>query len=191
MVDDSHASGFIGARPGGTPEFRDVIGRVDDRHEHARQGARRRGRRLHRSARREIVGWLRQRSRPYLFSNSVPPVIAATALRALDLIESGDELARGCIDNTAHFRARMTAADSRSSRASIRSHRDARRRRARRAFRRAAAELGVYVIGFSYPVVPLGKAPASDADVRRAHAQQLDRAIDSFIKVGRELGIIA
>src|SRR5512141_117937 len=106
MVDDSHATGFVGKGGRGTPEYRDVIGRID-----ILTGTL--GKALggaaggYTSARREIVAWLRQRSRPYLFSNSVPPVIAATTLRVLDLVEAGDELRQRLRDNTSHFRTRM------------------------------------------------------------------------------------
>ena len=93
MVDDSHATGFIGNGGSGTPEFRDVMGRID-----ILTGTL--GKALggaaggYTAARKEIVGWLRQRSRPYLFSNSIPPVIAATTLRVLDLIEDRRRTAR-------------------------------------------------------------------------------------------------
>ena len=109
MVDDSHATGFVGAGGRGTPEFRDVMGRID-----ILTGTL--GKALggaaggYTAARKEIVAWLRQRSRPYLFSNSMPPVIAATTLRVLDLIEYGDDLRARLRDNTPHFRQRMTDA---------------------------------------------------------------------------------
>ncbi|MGI9246778.1 MAG: glycine C-acetyltransferase, partial [Steroidobacteraceae bacterium] len=109
MVDDSHATGFIGRGGRGTPEYRDVMGRID-----ILTGTL--GKALggaaggFTAARREIVAWLRQRSRPYLFSNSVPPVIAATTLRVLDLVESSDDTRQRLRDNTGHFRARMTKA---------------------------------------------------------------------------------
>jgi glycine C-acetyltransferase len=190
MVDDSHASGFIGARGRGTPEFRDVIGRVDivtSTLGKALGGAAG----GFTAARREIVGWLRQRSRPYLFSNSVPPVIAATTLRALDLIESGDELRTRLRDNTAHFRTRMVAAGftivpgehpiapvmlGDAALAST--------------FAERLLARGIYVIGFSYPVVPLGKARIRTQMCAGHTREQLDRAIDAFIEVGRELQVI-
>ena len=123
MVDDSHATGFVGHGGKGTPEFRDVLGRID-----ILTGTL--GKALggaaggYTAARKEIVGWLRQRSRPYLFSNSIPPVIAATTLRVLDLVEDGDDLRANLRHNTTHFRRRMN--DSRlpsSCRASTRSRR--------------------------------------------------------------------
>ena len=190
MVDDSHASGFIGAHGRGTPEFRDVIGRVDivtSTLGKALGGAAG----GFTSARREIVGWLRQRSRPYLFSNSVPPVIAATTLRALDLIEDGDELRARLHDNTQHFRTRMVAAGFTIvagehpiapvmlGDAALAS-----------SFAERLLERGVYVIGFSYPVVPLGKARIRTQMCAGHSREQLDRAIDAFVEIGRELEVI-
>jgi len=190
MVDDSHASGFIGAHGRGTPEFRDVIGRVDivtSTLGKALGGAAG----GFTSARSEIVGWLRQRSRPYLFSNSVPPVIAATTLRALDLIEDGSELRARLHDNTQHFRTRMVAAGFTIvagehpiapvmlGDAALAS-----------SFAERLLQRGVYVIGFSYPVVPLGKARIRTQMCAGHSRQQLDRAIDAFVEVGRELEVI-
>jgi glycine C-acetyltransferase len=190
MVDDSHASGFIGAHGRGTPEFRDVIGRIDivtSTLGKALGGAAG----GFTSARREIVGWLRQRSRPYLFSNSVPPVIAATTLRALDLIEAGDELRAQLHDNTQHFRTRMVAAGFTIVAGE---HPIAPVMLGDAALASAFAERllarGVYVIGFSYPVVPLGKARIRTQMCAGHSRQQLDRAIDAFVEVGRELEVI-
>jgi glycine C-acetyltransferase len=190
MVDDSHASGFIGAHGRGTPEFRDVIGRVDivtSTLGKALGGAAG----GFTSARREIVGWLRQRSRPYLFSNSVPPVIAATTLRALDLIETGDELRSRLQDNTRHFRSRMTAAGftlvpGEHPIAPVMLGDAA----LAATFAERLLERGVYAIGFSYPVVPLGKARIRTQMCAGHTREQLDRAIDAFIEVGRELEVI-
>ncbi len=109
MVDDSHATGFIGAGGRGTPEFRRVMDRVDiitSTLGKALGGAAG----GFTAARREIVEWLRQRSRPYLFSNSLPPVIAAASVRALDLIEQGNELREQLRANATHFRAAMSTA---------------------------------------------------------------------------------
>ncbi len=190
MVDDSHASGFIGAHGRGTPEFRDVIGRVDivtSTLGKALGGAAG----GFTSARREIVGWLRQRSRPYLFSNSVPPVIAATTLRALDLIEDGDELRARLQDNTQHFRTRMVAAGFTIVAGE---HPIAPVMLGDAALAAAFAERllarGVYVIGFSYPVVPLGKARIRTQMCAGHSREQLDRAIDAFVEIGRELEVI-
>jgi glycine C-acetyltransferase len=190
MVDDSHATGFVGAGGRGTPEYREVLGRID-----ILTGTL--GKALggaaggYTAARREIVAWLRQRSRPYLFSNSVPPVIAATSLRVLDLIASGDELRTTLRRNTAHFRSRMTEAGFTiapgehpiapvmlgDAALAVR-------------FAERLLERGVYVIGFSYPVVPMGKARIRTQMCAGHTLEQLDRAIDGFVAVGRELGVI-
>jgi glycine C-acetyltransferase len=190
MVDDSHATGCIGHGGKGTPEFRDVMGRVD-----ILTGTL--GKALggaaggYTAARKEIVGWLRQRSRPYLFSNSLPPVIAASTLRVLDLIEDGDELRANLRRNTAHFRRRMTEAGFTIvpgehpiapvmlGDAALAAE-----------FAEKLLERGVYVIGFSYPVVPMGKARIRTQMTAGHSLEQLDRAIEGFIAVGRELGVI-
>ncbi|MGB7906333.1 MAG: glycine C-acetyltransferase [Steroidobacteraceae bacterium] len=190
MVDDSHATGFIGQGGRGTPEFRDVMGRID-----ILTGTL--GKALggaaggYTSARKEIVGWLRQRSRPYLFSNSIPPVVAASTLRVLDLVEDGDELRANLRRNTAHFRRRMheagftivpgehPIAPVMLGDASLAAK-----------FAERLLERGVYVIGFSYPVVPMGKARIRTQMTAGHSLQQLDRAIEGFVAVGRELGVI-
>ena len=190
MVDDSHATGFIGNGGKGTPEFRDVMGRID-----ILTGTL--GKALggaaggYTAARGEIVGWLRQRSRPYLFSNSIPPVIAATTLRVLDLVEDGDELRSNLRRNTTHFRRRMNEAGFHLvpgehpiapvmlGDAALASR-----------FAEKLLERGVYVIGFSYPVVPMGKARIRTQMTAGHSLEQLDRAIEGFIAVGRELGVI-
>ena len=111
------------------------------------------------AARREIVAWLRQRSRPYLFSNSIPPVIAATTLRVLDLVESSDDLRARLRDNTSHFRQRMTEAGFQvvSGEHPIAPVMLGDAALAAK-FAEKLLDRGVYVIGFSYPVVPMGKA---------------------------------
>src|SRR5512143_77479 len=190
MVDDSHATGFIGRGGRGTPEYRDVIGRID-----ILTGTL--GKALggaaggYTSARKEIVAWLRQRSRPYLFSNSVPPVIAATTLRVLDLVEASDELRQRLRDNTSHFRTRMGDAGFQIvpgehpiapvmlGDAALAAK-----------FAERLLERGVYVIGFSYPVVPMGKARIRTQMCAGHDRAQLDRAIDAFVAVGRELGVV-
>jgi len=190
MVDDSHATGFVGQGGRGTPEYREVMGRVD-----ILTGTL--GKALggaaggYTAARREIVAWLRQRSRPYLFSNSIPPVIAATTLRVLDLVESGDELRANLRRNTAHFRHRMTEAgftivpgEHPVAPVMIGDATLAAR------FAERLLEHGVYVIGFSYPVVPMGKARIRTQMCAGHTVEQLDRAIDAFIAVGRELGVL-
>jgi glycine C-acetyltransferase len=190
MVDDSHATGFIGNGGKGTPEFRDVMGRID-----ILTGTL--GKALggaaggYTAARKEIVGWLRQRSRPYLFSNSLPPVIAASTLRVLDLIEDGDELRSNLRRNTAHFRRRMNAAGftivpGEHPIAPVMLGDAALAAK----FAEKLLERGVYVIGFSYPVVPMGKARIRTQMTAGHSLEQLDRAIEGFIAVGRELGVI-
>ena len=190
MVDDSHATGFVGQGGRGTPEYRDVLGRID-----ILTGTL--GKALggaaggYTSARSEIVGWLRQRSRPYLFSNSVPPVIAATTLRVLDLIEDGDELRAQLRRNTRHFRAKMTAAGFTIVPGE---HPIAPVMLGDAALAASFAERllgrGVYVIGFSYPVVPMGKARIRTQMSAGHTVEQLDRAIEAFVAVGHELGVI-
>jgi glycine C-acetyltransferase len=190
MVDDSHATGFVGDGGRGTPEYRRVMGRVD-----ILTGTL--GKALggaaggYTAARKEIVAWLRQRSRPYLFSNSIPPVIAAATLRVLDLIEGGDELRANLRRNTAHFRRRMTEAGFTIvpgehpiapvmlGDASLAGR-----------FAEKLLERGVYVIGFSYPVVPMGKARIRTQMTAGHTIAQLDQAIDGFVAVGRELGVV-
>ena len=191
MVDDSHATGFVGNGGRGTPEYRDVMGRID-----ILTGTL--GKALggaaggYTAARREIVAWLRQRSRPYLFSNSVPPVIAATTLRVLDLVESGDELRANLRRNTAHFRRRMTEAGfsivpGEHPIAPVMLGDAALAAR----FAERLLERGVYVIGFSFPVVPMGKARIRTQMCAGHTLVQLDGAIESFIEVGRELGVLS
>ena len=190
MVDDSHATGFVGSGGKGTPEFRDVMGRID-----ILTGTL--GKALggaaggYTAARKEIVGWLRQRSRPYLFSNSIPPVIAASTLRVLDLIESGDELRANLRRNTAHFRSRMTAAGftivpGEHPIAPVMLGDAALAAK----FAEKLLERGVYVIGFSYPVVPMGKARIRTQMSAGHTVEQLERAIAGFIEVGHELGVL-
>jgi len=190
MVDDSHATGFVGNGGKGTPEFRDVMGRID-----ILTGTL--GKALggaaggYTAARKEIVGWLRQRSRPYLFSNSIPPVIAASTLRVLDLIESGDELRANLRRNTAHFRSRMTAAGftivpGEHPIAPVMLGDAALAAK----FAEKLLERGVYVIGFSYPVVPMGKARIRTQMSAGHTVEQLERAIAGFIEVGHELGVL-
>jgi len=190
MVDDSHATGFIGARGRGTHELRDVIGRID-----VLTGTL--GKALggasggYVAARKEIVGWLRQRSRPYLFSNSIPPPVAAATIQVLDLLETSADLRERLQTNTRYFRAQMQglgfslipgehpiipvmlgdaplAVDL---------------------AQRVQAQ-GVYVVAFAFPVVPHGKARIR-TQMSAAHSrEQLDQVIQAFARAGRDLGII-
>jgi glycine C-acetyltransferase len=191
MVDDSHAAGFIGDKGRGTHELRGVIDRVDiltGTLGKALGG----GSGGYTSGRKEIIGWLRQRSRPYLFSNSIPPFIAAASIRVLDLLEADSELRVRLRRNATFFRERMTAAgfnlvpgehpiipimlgDARLA----------------SEFARRLLDHGVYVIGFSFPVVPHGKARIR-TQMSAAHTQeQLERAVTAFATVGRELGVVS
>ena len=140
---------------------------------------------------REVVEWLRQRSRPYLFSNSIAPVVAATTLRVLDLLDTMPELRARLWDNAAYFRERMkelgfdlVAGEHPIIPVMLGD--------AKLAVRMAERllELGVYVVGFSYPVVPLGKARIRTQMSAGLTREQLDTAIGAFATAGRELGII-
>jgi glycine C-acetyltransferase len=190
MVDDSHATGFVGMGGRGTPEHREVMGRIDIVTSTL-------GKALGGAAggftasRREIVAWLRQRSRPYLFSNSIPPVIAATTMRVLDLVESSDDLRANLRRNTRHFRRRMLEAgfDIVPGEHPIAPVMIGDAALAAR-FAERLLERGVYVIGFSYPVVPMGKARIRTQMCAGHTLEQLDRAIDGFVAVGRELGVL-
>ncbi|WP_035058581.1 glycine C-acetyltransferase [Andreprevotia chitinilytica] len=192
MVDDSHAVGFIGANGRGTPEHCGVLDRVDiitgtlGKALGGASGG-------YVAAHKEIIELLRQRSRPYLFSNSLAPSIATASLKVLELLasEEGAELRKRVHENGAHFRSAMSAlgftlvpgehpiipvmlGD------------------AQLASRMADALLdeGVYVIGFSYPVVPKGRARIR-TQMSAAHtAEQIDRAVGAFARVGRETGVI-
>jgi glycine C-acetyltransferase len=190
MVDDSHATGCVGQGGKGTPEYREVLGRIDILTSTLGKalGGAAGG---FTAARREIVDWLRQRSRPYLFSNSIPPTIAATTLRVLDLVESSDDLRAKLRDNTAYFRQRMTTAGftivpGEHPIAPVMIGDAALAGR----FAEQLLARGVYVIGFSYPVVPMGKARIRTQMSAGHDRAQLDRAIDAFTAVGRELGVV-
>ena len=189
-VDDSHATGFTGAHGRGTHELSGVGGRV-----HILTGTL--GKALggasggYVAGSKAVIDWLRQRSRPYLFSNSIPPVVAATTLRVLELVEAGDALRLQLINNARLFRERMTAAgftlvpgEHPIIPVMLGDATLAGRMAAR------LLELGVYVIGFSFPVVPQGKARIR-TQMSAAHStEQLERAVAAFAKAGRELGVV-
>jgi glycine C-acetyltransferase len=189
MVDDSHATGFVGATGRGTHELRGVMGRVDiltGTFGKALGGASG----GYTSGRKEIIGWLRQRSRPYLFSNSIPPFIAAATLRVLDLLEADTPLREQLRDNTAYFRDGMSAAgfDLAPGEHPIIPVMLGDAKVASEFAQRLLAH-GVYVIGFSFPVVPHGKARIR-TQMSAAHTrQQLDKAVAAFRVVGAELGV--
>jgi glycine C-acetyltransferase len=190
MVDDSHATGFVGANGRGTHELRGVMQRVDiltGTFGKALGG----GSGGYTSGRKEIITWLRQRSRPYLFSNSIPPAIAAVTLRVLELISASSTLRDTLWSNTAYFRKRMTDAGFNivPGEHPITPVMLGDAKLASTFAERLLAE-GIYVIGFSFPVVPMGKARIR-VQVSAAHTQaQLDQATQAFTKIGRELEVI-
>ena len=190
MVDDSHAVGFMGEHGRGTHEHCGVMGRVDiltGTLGKALGGAS--GGYI--SARREVVDWLRQRSRPYLFSNSIPPVVAAAGLRVLDLLEHSPELRTRLFDNARFFRAGLESAGFTLKPGEhpiipvMLGDAGLAGRMAERLLQR-----GVYVIGFSFPVVPKGQARIRTQMSAALSREQLEIAIDAFTAVGRELGVI-
>ncbi len=190
MVDDSHATGFIGARGRGSHELRGVLGRVDiltgtlGKALGGASGG-------YVAARGEIVAWLRQRSRPYLFSNSIAPAVAAGTLGVLDLLEASGELRERVHANARHFRAGMQALgfDLVPGEHPIIPIMLGEAPLAVRLAERMLAE-GVYVVAFSFPVVPKGKARIR-TQMNAAHStEQLDRVVAAFGRAGRELGII-
>lgn len=190
MVDDSHAVGFIGTGGRGTPEHCGVMGRVDiitgtlGKALGGASGG-------YTAAKVEVVDWLRQRSRPYLFSNSLAPMIAEASITVLDMLESQSGLRDTLRRNTAHFRQRMTAlgfeilpGEHPISPVMLRDPQLAQDMVAR------LAEKGVFVTAFSFPVVPRGQDRIR-TQMSAAHSiEELDRAIDAFAEVGRDLKVI-
>jgi glycine C-acetyltransferase len=191
MVDDSHATGFMGATGRGTPEHCGVAGRVDiltGTLGKALGG----GSGGYVAARREIIDWLRQRSRPYLFSNSIPPVVAAASLAVLDLLEHTPGLRAQLLDNARFFREQLTRAGF-TLKPGEHPIIPVMLGDAALASRMADAllERGVYVIGFSYPVVPKGQARIRTQMSAALTREQLERAVAAFRDVGRQLGVSA
>ena len=190
MVDDSHAVGFVGQTGRGSIEHCDVMGRVDiitgtlGKALGGASGG-------YTCAKREVVDWLRQRSRPYLFSNTLAPVIAATTLKVIDMLEASTERRDRLMDNASHFRARMGAAgfdllpgEHPIIPVMLRDPKLAQDMAAR------LDEKGVFVAPFSFPVVPRGQDRIR-TQMSAAHSlAELDRAIDAFIEVGQEMGVI-
>jgi glycine C-acetyltransferase len=190
MVDDCHAHGFMGAKGRGTPEHCGVMGRIDivtgtlGKALGGAMGG-------FTCARQSVIDMLRQRSRPYLFSNSLAPAIAGASLTALDLVEQGDDLRAALFDNAKRFRAGMSEAgftllpgehpiipvmlgDAALS----------------QRMANALMHEGVYVMGFFFPVVPKGQARIR-TQMSAAHTPgMIDRAVAAFNKVGRELGVV-
>ncbi|WP_292899400.1 glycine C-acetyltransferase [Nitratireductor sp.] len=191
MVDDSHAVGFVGENGRGTPEHCGVEGRVD-----IMTGTL--GKALggasggYTCAKAEVVDWLRQRSRPYLFSNTLAPVIAAASLKVFDMVAGGAALRKRLYDNAARFRAgmekygfKLAGADHPIIPVMLGDAALAEKMAAR------LLEEGIYVIGFSFPVVPKGAARIRTQMSAAHSAEDIDRAVEAFAKVGRELGVIA
>jgi glycine C-acetyltransferase len=190
MVDDSHAVGFIGENGRGTPELCGVIDRLDmitgtlGKALGGASGG-------YTSGRKEIIEWLRQRSRPYLFSNTLAPTITYASLQVLAMLESAHDLRDKLRENARYFRQRMTELGFNLipgehpiipvmlGEAKI-----------AKEFAAKMLQNGVYVVSFSYPVVPQGKARIR-TQISAAHSRKdLDRAIDTFKKVGQELKLI-
>lgn len=190
MVDDSHAVGFIGENGKGTPEYCQVIGRVDiltGTFGKALGGASG----GYTSGKKEIIEWLRQRSRPYLFSNALAPCIVAATLNVLEMLKSAKDLRNRLQENSVYFRKKMSSlgfnltpgnhpiipvmlGDAKLS----------------QEFAQKMLDRNVYVIGFSYPVVPQGKSRIR-TQMSAAHTRDdLDNAVKAFSAVGKELGII-
>ena len=190
MIDDAHAVGFLGDTGRGTHEYRAVMGRIDiitgtlGKALGGASGG-------YTSGRREIVGWLRQRSRPYLFSNSVAPAIAATSIAVLDLLEGDVSLRNRLFENAGYFREQMTGlgfelkpgehpiipvmlGDAKLA----------------TALADRLLDHGIYVIGFSFPVVPEGQARIRTQMSAGLNRDHLDKAIAAFAEVGRELNVI-
>ncbi|MEL7187100.1 MAG: aminotransferase class I/II-fold pyridoxal phosphate-dependent enzyme, partial [Pseudomonadota bacterium] len=190
MIDDCHAAGFLGEKGRGTHEYCDVMGRIDiitgtlGKALGGASGG-------YTSGRREIVGWLRQRSRPYLFSNSVAPMIAASSIAVLDLLERDNSLQQQLHDNAAHFRGKMTERgfDLKPGKHPIIPVMLGDAKLASEMADKLLAK-GVYVIGFSFPVVPRGEARIRTQMSAGVSRRQLDQAIDAFTDVGSELGVI-
>ena len=190
MVDDSHAVGFVGERGHGTAEARGAEGRVDiltGTFGKALGGASG----GYTSGPADVIGWLRQRSRPYLFSNSLAPVIAATTLRALDLIEESDELRVKLAANAALFRPGMEAAGF-SLRGAGHPIIPVMLGDAKVAGEMAARllEKGIYVIGFSFPVVPKGEARIRTQMSAAHSSDDIEQAVAAFSQIGTEMGVL-
>jgi len=190
MVDDSHATGFFGPTGRGSIEYNNVMGRVDvitSTFGKALGGASG----GFTSGRKEIVALLRQRSRPYLFSNSLSPVIAATTLKAIELISESGHLVKKLQENTAYFRRKIQEVGF-AIRPGTHPIIPLMLGNARLARDMADAMLkeGVYVIGFSFPVVPKGEARIR-IQISAAHEKDdLDRAVQAFTAVGRQLQVL-
>ncbi|RVB15515.1 aminotransferase class I/II-fold pyridoxal phosphate-dependent enzyme, partial [Mesorhizobium sp. M7A.F.Ca.CA.004.06.2.1] len=191
MVDDSHAVGFVGRNGRGSAEHCGVEGRVDiitgtlGKALGGASGG-------YTSGKGQVVDWLRQRSRPYLFSNTLMPAIAGASIKVFELIKDGDGLRSKLYDNAARFRSQMgklgftlAGADHPIIPVMLGDASLAQEMAARMLKR------GIYVIGFSFPVVPKGQARIR-TQMSAAHSSaDIDRAVEAFAAVGRELGVIS
>jgi glycine C-acetyltransferase len=189
-IDECHATGFLGATGRGSAEVKGVMDRIDiftGTLGKAMGGA------LggFTTAKREVIEMLRQRSRPYLFSNSLPPHVVAAGIEAFDMLAAAGDLRERLAENTRHFRESMTAAgfDIRPGVHPICPVMLYDAPLAQR-FAERLLEEGIYAIGFFFPVVPQGKARIR-TQMSAAHTREhLDRAIDAFARIGRELGVL-
>ena len=190
MVDDCHATGFLGENGRGSHEYCDVIGRVDiitgtlGKALGGASGG-------YTSGKKEIVEWLRQRSRPYLFSNSVAPPIVSASLKVFDMMADGHALREQLWKNAVHFRTRMEDAGftlAGKDHAIIPVMLGDARLASEMAEKMLAK--GIYVVGFSYPVVPKGQARIRTQMSAGHTIEHVDKAVDAFIEVGKELGVI-
>ncbi|MER8413006.1 glycine C-acetyltransferase [Mesorhizobium sp. M1342] len=190
MVDDSHAVGFVGRHGRGSVEHCGVEGRVDiitgtlGKALGGASGG-------YTAGKREVIDWLRQRSRPYLFSNTLMPAIAGASLKVFDLLEQGDELREKLFANADRFRSKMSKAGFILAGANhpiiplILGDASLAQQMAEKML-----QLGIYVVGFSFPVVPKGQARIR-TQMSAAHSStDVDRAVKAFTEVGRELGVI-
>ncbi len=189
-IDECHATGFLGATGRGSAEVKGVLDRID-----IITGTL--GKALggaiggFTTAKKEIIEMLRQRSRPYLFSNSLPPHVVAAGIEVFDMLDEAAELRERLVENTDYFRKKMTAAgfDLKPGNHPICPVMLYQAPLAQR-FAERLMEEGIYAIGFFFPVVPDGQARIR-TQVSAAHTRaQLDRAIAAFTKVGRELDVI-
>ncbi len=190
MVDDSHAVGFVGATGRGSIEHCNVMGRVDivtgtlGKALGGASGG-------YTSAKKEVVEWLRQRSRPYLFSNTLAPVIAATSLKVLDMLDASTEKRDRLEANARHFRSRMEAAgfdllpgEHPIIPVMLRDPKLAQE------MARRLEQKGVYVAPFSFPVVPRGQDRIRTQMSAAHDIKTLERAVSAFVETGREMGIL-
>lgn len=190
MVDDSHATGFMGEKGRGTHEECGVMGRVDiltgtlGKALGGASGG-------YTSGRKEIIEWLRQRSRPYLFSNSLAPIIAATSLQVFKMLELSNALREKLKENSRYFRKEMESLGFKlaGSRHPIIPIMLGDAKLAAEMSKRLLGE-GIYVIGFSYPVVPKDQARIRTQMSAAHDKKHLDHALEAFAKVGKQLGVI-